>query len=755
MDLTRQGDALDRQARINENTNQEKIERSYGAFERELQNTVENVSNEAFDKVVSSAVINWKEPVANVASLPIDDENGTARQVRDTGKVYRFNGTDWIEIQDYDATAINEVDSRLSAQLADKATKESLKQTNNSISKLDATKADKVKTDIKIQNIVSGTPKGSFPTLSALESEYPDGAEGIFIVSKNGHWYYWDGSDWVDGGLYQSQGVADHSITEEKTTFVKIGKNLFDKNRVVEGRLDLTTGEIEEDVDWITSDFLEVLPNTDYKRSHNSIVARYREDYSLVGVYPNNDGVASAGSTTKYFRVSTERVNINDYQLELGVETTYYEEFRKTINDLKVSENELTTEIDKLVRYSPSSGDIIKPVNHSEFQGKTELVSLLNESDPISRSSTFSLFLNQKRKVANKKVGWELTSFSSGTIIFRSSYSPKNLKGVSTICLWVYLPDAEKISSISLGLETVEGSPTKWTRSSLNLDYPLKSGWNLLRWGSFEGDTTIWDKLHGIRLSVVSTEAVVVTVGELYGEKPPKAQILFIEDGGYKEFLENGYPDLVERGIHTTWALNPGRLGEGRVITESDIDMLAESHLNEFSFHSWKSDPTRDMTATELKNDAIKAIRWLQKKGIQPRYWWRAAFTQNQAPHHEVLQNMLDAYASYEAKAQFNVFPFIDRYNVGRLIVHNTSKETMDSRFDILEKTHCLMVCYTHGVREGSEFDATPEEWDYFLQKIDEGLEGGWLESVTYDILRARNEREYGNYGFDNLIDLD
>ena len=119
MDLTRQGDALDRQARINENTNQEKIERSYGAFERELQNTVENVSNEAFDKVVGAAAINWKEPVANVASLPIDDENGTARQVRDTGKVYRFNGTDWIEIQDYDATAINEVDSRLSAQLAD------------------------------------------------------------------------------------------------------------------------------------------------------------------------------------------------------------------------------------------------------------------------------------------------------------------------------------------------------------------------------------------------------------------------------------------------------------------------------------------------------------------------------------------------------------------------------------------------------------------------------------------------------------
>lgn len=138
MDLTRQGDALDRQARVNENTNQEKIEKSYGAFERELQNTVENVSNEAFDKVVGAAKLDWGEPVSSLTALPTDDANGKTRMVRDTGKVYRFNGIEWIEIQSIDPTAINEVDSRLTSQLAEIAYTDIDKFTGDDTQKLNS-----------------------------------------------------------------------------------------------------------------------------------------------------------------------------------------------------------------------------------------------------------------------------------------------------------------------------------------------------------------------------------------------------------------------------------------------------------------------------------------------------------------------------------------------------------------------------------------------------------------------------------------
>jgi exopolysaccharide biosynthesis protein len=73
--------------------------------------------------------------------------------------------------------------------------------------------------DAKIVSIADGSPKGTFATLSALQSTYPDGTDGVFLVLENGHWYYY-ASGWKDGGVYQATGIADKSITPEKTTFI-------------------------------------------------------------------------------------------------------------------------------------------------------------------------------------------------------------------------------------------------------------------------------------------------------------------------------------------------------------------------------------------------------------------------------------------------------------------------------------------------------------------------------------------------------
>ena len=37
--------------------------------------------------------------------------------------------------------------------------------------------------------------------------------KGIYIGTDTGHWYYWDGSQYVDGGDYQATQIADNSIT--------------------------------------------------------------------------------------------------------------------------------------------------------------------------------------------------------------------------------------------------------------------------------------------------------------------------------------------------------------------------------------------------------------------------------------------------------------------------------------------------------------------------------------------------------------
>lgn len=50
------------------------------------------------------------------------------------------------------------------------------------------------------------SPKGSYPTLVDLEAALPTGAEGIYVVTADGHWYYWDevAEEWADGGAYQA-----------------------------------------------------------------------------------------------------------------------------------------------------------------------------------------------------------------------------------------------------------------------------------------------------------------------------------------------------------------------------------------------------------------------------------------------------------------------------------------------------------------------------------------------------------------------
>lgn len=40
--------------------------------------------------------------------------------------------------------------------------------------------------------------------------------KGIYIGSNNGHWYYWNGTQYADGGVYQATAIADGEITLNK-----------------------------------------------------------------------------------------------------------------------------------------------------------------------------------------------------------------------------------------------------------------------------------------------------------------------------------------------------------------------------------------------------------------------------------------------------------------------------------------------------------------------------------------------------------
>lgn len=89
-----------------------------------------------------------------------------------------------------------------------------------------------------ITAIGDGSPKGTYPSLSSLQSAYPIGTTGIFVTTDNGHWYYYNGG-WKDGGVYQSAGEEMREqfrgINYILEQVIYRSKNIFDTSNALSG----------------------------------------------------------------------------------------------------------------------------------------------------------------------------------------------------------------------------------------------------------------------------------------------------------------------------------------------------------------------------------------------------------------------------------------------------------------------------------------------------------------------------------------
>jgi hypothetical protein len=98
--------------------------------------------------------------------------------------------------------------TEVNALATSKAEQTSLDATNNAVS----AKAEKVYVDTLVASLASGSPKGTYATVSALQAAFPTGNTNTYVVTADGKWYYWNGSGWTAGTVYQSTGVADNSV---------------------------------------------------------------------------------------------------------------------------------------------------------------------------------------------------------------------------------------------------------------------------------------------------------------------------------------------------------------------------------------------------------------------------------------------------------------------------------------------------------------------------------------------------------------
>ncbi|RYI32027.1 hypothetical protein EVU96_00005 [Bacillus infantis] len=312
---------------------------------------------------------------------------------------------------------------------------------------------------------------------------------------------------------------------------------------------------------------------------------------------------------------------------------------------------------------------------------------------------------------------------------------PVKFSPASAVGLWIYVKDPALISGFTIEIYLTDTGSQKWVRTAQNFTV----GWNLFRWPSTTGGIGNWNEAYAIRIIAVTTGATDVTVGHIWMECPEKAQILFIEDGGYTTFLDNGYPDLKQRNIPVTWSIDPAKLGaEGR-ITELQVLSLAKENHNDINYHGFDGTPTSTMTEAQIRMDCIKSIKWLQHRGIYEGNLWRSAWVQNTAQNAQAAKSLMLAYATPKNSSGLTCFPPQDRWDIARTSVHGSTQETIDLHFANLKKTHQLLVIYTHGINDAGGNDATNAQWDYFISKIDQGINEGWLEGVTFPQLLMAN----------------
>jgi hypothetical protein len=69
---------------------------------------------------------------------------------------------------------------------------------------------------LKADSMASGSPKGLYATLVALQTAYPTGTTGAYLVTEDGKWYFWNGTSWTPGGTYQSTGISSNAVSVDK-----------------------------------------------------------------------------------------------------------------------------------------------------------------------------------------------------------------------------------------------------------------------------------------------------------------------------------------------------------------------------------------------------------------------------------------------------------------------------------------------------------------------------------------------------------
>ncbi len=112
-----------------------------------------------------------------------------------------------------------------------------------------------------------------------------------------------------------------------------LNRNMFNKAKSTDGFfINWTNGKPQANTSFWYSDYIEILPNTDYVQSIETFAAIYDENKVFLQGYQNGNKTFKSHVNAKWIRVSSD-TSKDTYQIELGTISTTYIPYSYTIKD--------------------------------------------------------------------------------------------------------------------------------------------------------------------------------------------------------------------------------------------------------------------------------------------------------------------------------------------------------------------------------------------------------------------------------------
>lgn len=159
--------------------------------------------------------------------------------------------------------------------------------------------------------------------------------------------------------------IVDGQVTEEKTTFIKISTNLFNRASVVVGHsVGNESGDLIPNPTYNTSDLIEAEPDSDYSTRGFNQVVYYNEMNERVG-FSNlgySGSVFTTNSSTRFIRLQYAVSNqTTPRQINLGNELLPYEPHYKSL-DNTIDVNALSLENKSITSEKLADGSVTEDI---------------------------------------------------------------------------------------------------------------------------------------------------------------------------------------------------------------------------------------------------------------------------------------------------------------------------------------------------------------------------------------------------------